>query len=87
MHAYADSCKTSTAAEFARWYGKTGGLAGPVLFTSFEQHTPLPRLLDDLGRVSEGALAKSGIQWLTLDDAQRRDVALQILRQFQELWI
>jgi hypothetical protein len=87
LHAYAGSGKTSTAVEFARWYRETGGLDGPVLFTSFEQHKPLPRVLDDLGRVFEGALAKSGIQWLTLDDAQRRDVALQVLRQVPVLWI
>ncbi|MBV8905477.1 MAG: CHAT domain-containing protein, partial [Acidobacteriia bacterium] len=87
LHAYAGSGKTSTAAEFARWYRQTGGLAGPVLFTSFEQHKTLPRVLDELGRVFEGALAKNGIQWLTLDDAQRREVALQVLRQVPVLWI
>jgi tetratricopeptide (TPR) repeat protein len=87
LHAYAGSGKTSTAAEFARWYGETGGLDGPVLFTSFAQHKSLPRVLDDLRRVFEGSLAKSKIQWLTLDDGQRRDVALQILRQIPVLWI
>jgi hypothetical protein len=30
LHAYAGSGKTSTAAEFARWYGQTGGLSGPA---------------------------------------------------------
>jgi hypothetical protein len=58
-----------------------------VLFTSFELHKPLPRVLDELGRVFEGALAKSKIQWLTLDDGKRRDVALQVLRQIPVLWI
>src|ERR1039457_2392659 len=87
LHAYAGSGKTTTAAEFARWYGETGGLDGPVLFTSFAQHAPLPRVLDHLGRVFEGLRAKSGIQWLTLQDAERRDVALQILRQIPVLWI
>ena len=37
LHAYAGSGKTATAAEFARWYRPTGGIDGPVLFTSFEQ--------------------------------------------------
>src|ERR1019366_10144838 len=55
--------------------------------TSFAQHVPLPRVLDHLGRVFEGLLAKSGIQWLTLQDAERRDVALQVLRQIPVLWI
>ncbi|MBZ5729058.1 MAG: CHAT domain-containing protein [Acidobacteriia bacterium] len=87
LHAYAGSGKTSTAVEFAGWYRETGGLSGPVLFTSFEQHKRLPQVLDKLGRAFEGALAKSGIQWLTLDDAQRRDMALQVLRQVPVLWI
>jgi tetratricopeptide (TPR) repeat protein len=87
LHAYAGSGKTSTAVELVRWYRETAGLEGPVLFTSFEQHKPLPRVLDELGRVFDGALAKSGIQWLTLKDAERRDVALQVLRQVPVLWI
>ena len=87
LHAYAGSGKTCTAAEFARWYGQTGGLAGPVLFTSFEQKKLLPQVLDELGRMFEGVLAKSGIQWLTLKDAERRDMALQVLRQVPVLWI
>ncbi|HEY1757480.1 MAG TPA: tetratricopeptide repeat protein [Bryobacteraceae bacterium] len=86
VHAYAGGGKTSTAAEFARWYRQTG-FAGPPLFTSFEEHKPLPRVLDDLGRFFEGLLAKSGIQWLTRTDAERRDVALQLLRQIPVLWI
>src|ERR1035437_4294082 len=90
LHAYAGSGKTSTAREFAHWYKEeTGGLGvdGPVLFTSFAQHAPLPRVLDHLGRAFEGLLAKSGIRWLTLTDAERRDVALQVLRQLPVLWI
>jgi tetratricopeptide (TPR) repeat protein len=87
LHAYAGSGKTSTVSEFARWYEQTGGLSGPVLFTSFEQHKTLPRVLDELGRMFEGMLAKNKIQWLTLDDGQRGDVALQVLRQVPVLWI
>jgi len=87
LHAYAGSGKTSTAVEFARWYKQTGGLTGPVVFTSFEQHRSLPRVLDDLGRAFESMLAKSKIQWLTLDGSQQREVALQILRQIPVLWI
>jgi hypothetical protein len=87
LHAYAGSGKTSTAAEFVGWYRETGGWDGPVLFTSFEQYKRLPQVLDELGRVFEGVLGKKGIQWLILDDAQRREVALQILRQVPVLWI
>lgn len=87
LHAYAGSGKTSTAVEFVRWYQETGGLSGPVLFTSFEQHKKLGQVLDQLGRVFESVLEKNGIQWLTLDDAQRRSVALQVLKQIPVLWI
>ena len=87
LHAYAGSGKTSAAGEFASWLRETGGLPGRLLFTSFEQHKRLPQILDELGRVFEGDMAKNGVQWLTLDDAQRREVALQVLRQVPVLWI
>lgn len=87
LHAYAGSGKTSTAAEFARWYLQTGGLDGPVLFTSFEHPKKLPQVLDQLARAFEPVLEQSKIQWLTLDPAQRRDVALQVLKQIPVLWI
>jgi tetratricopeptide (TPR) repeat protein len=94
LHAYAGSGKTATAAEFARWYAGTGGVDGPVLWTSFEQHQPLPRVLDQLGALFEPALAQAGINWLALPERKRsprerdrRDVALDILRQVPVLWI
>ncbi|HEY0733542.1 MAG TPA: CHAT domain-containing protein [Herpetosiphonaceae bacterium] len=87
LHAYAGSGKTTTAAEFARWYKLTGGIKGPVLWTSFEQYTPLPRVLDTLGRVFEPLLEQNNIHWLTLTDEQRQAVALQVLRQIPVLWI
>ena len=87
LWAYAGSGKTTTAAEFARWYALTGGIAGPVLFTSFEQYMPLPRVLDAVGNVFGGALEQAGIHWLALDDAARRAVALQVLAQVPVLWI
>ena len=87
LHAYAGSGKTSAAAEFARWYASTGGVEGPVLWTSFERRMPLPRVLDVLGRVFEKALEQSKVQWLALSDAERRRVALQILKQTPVLWV
>ncbi|SNT63532.1 Tetratricopeptide repeat-containing protein [Asanoa hainanensis] len=94
LHAYAGSGKTSTAVEFAGWYASTGGLTnpangqrGPVLFSSLEQRTPLVALLNQLGAVFDPALENSGIQWLSLSDAERRDVALQVLAQIPVLWI
>jgi tetratricopeptide (TPR) repeat protein len=87
LHAYGGAGKTSTAAEFARWYQLTGGVQGPVLFTSFDQHTPLPRVVDQLGETFWAELEARGIHWLTLDDVQRRDVAVQVLEQVPVLWI
>ncbi len=87
LHAYAGSGKTTTAAEFARWYSLTGGVKGPVLFTSFEQYLPLARVLDRLGEVFEQSLEQANVNWLTLDDADRRNVALDVLNQIPILWI
>ena len=87
LHALAGSGKTATVAEFARWYAFTGGVQGPVLFTSFEHHTPLARVLDRIGQVFGAALEQAGVHWLALDDAARRQVALQVLQQVPVLWI
>ena len=87
LHAYAGSGKTSTAVEFVHWYRQTSGVNVRGLFTPFQQHKPLARALDELGRQFEGELARSGVQWLTLDDAQRRAAALQILGRFPVLWV
>jgi tetratricopeptide (TPR) repeat protein len=87
LHAYAGSGKTATAREFARWYARTGGVGGPVLFSSFEFYLPLPRLVDRLGEAFRPMLEGSGIHWLALDDAARQKVALQVLQQVPVLWI
>ena len=87
LHAYAGSGKTTTAAEFARWYLLTGGVEGPVLFASFEQYKPLARTLDAFGQMFDQVLERAGTHWLTLSDAERRDVALQLMRQAPVFWI
>src|SRR6185295_12717793 len=87
LHAYAGSGKTTAAAEFARWYSLTGGVDGPVLFITFERYLPLPRVLDRIGQVFEPALEGAGVHWLALDDATRRQVALQVFAQVPVLWI
>ena len=88
MHAYAGSGKTTTAAEFARWYALTGGVEGPVLFTSFERHLPLARVLDKIGAIFGKGLERSGVHWDAITDiGQRREVALQVLGQVPVLWI
>src|SRR5258708_26924437 len=37
-----------------RSYQQTGGVKGPVLFTSFDRHKPLARVLDDFGGMFQG---------------------------------
>ncbi len=58
-----------------------------MLFTSFEQYKSLPRVLDQIGAVFGTALEQSGVHWLALSDADRRSVALQVLKQIPVLWI
>jgi tetratricopeptide (TPR) repeat protein len=86
LHAWAGGGKTTTAAEFARWYALTGA-AEDLLFTSFTRHLPLPRLLDQIGDHYAPALAHGGLDWATLDDTQHRELALQVLGQVKLLWI
>ena len=87
LHAYAGSGKTVTTGEFARWYALTGGVQGTVLFTSFEQYQPLARVLDRIGDHFGSELERTGVHWLALDDKDRRNVALQVLKQKPVLWI
>ncbi len=87
LHAYAGSGKTSTVAEFGRWYALTGGVAGLVLFTSFERHLPLTRVLDKIGQVFGDWLEARGVHWLALSDNERRDKALEVLGEVPVLWI
>ncbi|MBZ5617833.1 MAG: CHAT domain-containing protein [Acidobacteriia bacterium] len=87
LHAYAGSGKTAAVAEFARWYHETGGILGPVLFTSFEQHKPLARVLDQVGQAFGKGLEQAGVNWLAKNDQERREIALDVLRQVPVLWI
>jgi tetratricopeptide (TPR) repeat protein len=91
LHACAGAGKTTTAAEFARWYTLTGGLEGPVLFTSFDiatgPHKTLARVLDSFGQMFNSALEQAGFNWLARVESERREVALQVMRQVPVLWI
>ncbi|MEL6524146.1 MAG: CHAT domain-containing protein [Chloroflexota bacterium] len=89
LYAYAGSGKTTTAAEFARWYNLTGGIKnGVVIFTSFEQYRPLENVLSDFGRVLGPTLQANGIPWhAIIDKAERRQVVLSVLAQLPVLWI
>jgi len=59
----------------------------PILFDSFEQHLTMPRLLDRIGTLFSSVLVANGVQWLTLDDQKRRQLALGLLRRVPVLWI
>ncbi|HEV7892873.1 MAG TPA: CHAT domain-containing protein [Pyrinomonadaceae bacterium] len=90
LHAYAGQGKSSTAVEFARWYSVTGGLGAQplVLLASFERHTDLDDLLNQIGQLFSPMLAAQGIDWSALNDMDaRRQLVLQILRLFPVLWI
>jgi tetratricopeptide (TPR) repeat protein len=93
LYAYAGAGKTTTAAEFARWYTDTGGLhdpglgTGPVIFSSLEHHTPLAKLLNQLAETFGPILTANRIPWAALDQPTRRHVALQVLGQLPVLWI
>ena len=90
LHAFAGSGKTATAAEFARWYAATGGLgeSGAILFSSFERHLPLARVLDKIGVVFGKALEAAGVHWDAIVEAtERRRIALLVLQQMPVLWV
>ena len=48
LHGEAGVGKTATAAEFGRWYQRTGGVHGPVLYTSLSQHATMTALTGQL---------------------------------------
>ena len=94
LHAFAGSGKTTTAAEFARWYLMTGGLdepgldPGPVVFSSFELHWPLSAVLSDLWDTVSGRLPPDAVgRWMGLSVAERRRVVLDLLGKLPVLWI
>lgn len=83
LHAYAGQGKTTTAIEFARWYSQTGGL-GPqpvVLFNSFEHHTDLADLLNEIGQ-------QAIPDWSSINQMQQKRLrVLKVLRKTPVLWI
>jgi tetratricopeptide (TPR) repeat protein len=93
LHAFAGSGKTSTAAEFARWYQVTGGLAGPttgagpVIFTSFEHYRPIGSLLNDLWAALSAVMQTDSDQWFALDGRQRRALIIRMLGEMPALLI
>src|SRR5574337_468484 len=90
LHAYAGQGKSSTAVEFARWYSVTGGLGEQplVLLASFERHTDLTDLLNQIGQPFTPLLETQGIHWSAVNDPdERRRLVLRILRHVPIFWI
>jgi hypothetical protein len=85
---FAGEGKTATATEFARWYRRTYGTRGPVLFTSFDTKRTLDQVIDQFGRRIESQLAQSGVQWAAIGDTQqRRDLTLRVISKMDVFWI
>lgn len=90
LHAYAGQGKSSTAVEFARWYSVTGGLGEQplVLLASFESHTDLDGLLNQIGQPLAAFLKNPTVDWTAQNDpAERLKIVKRILRTFPLLWI
>lgn len=90
LHAYAGQGKSSTAVEFARWYAMTGGLGEqPLVFlASFESHSDLGDLLNQIGQPFAALLEAQGIHWSAVNDPEeRRQLILKLLRLVPVLWI
>ncbi|MFL6213823.1 MAG: hypothetical protein ACJ74J_07985 [Blastocatellia bacterium] len=87
---YAGQGKSSTAVEFARWYTVTGGLGAQplVLLASFENHTDLADLLNQIGQPLAPFLSNPAVDWTAQNDlAGRLKIVKRILRTFPILWI
>lgn len=87
LHGYAGEGKTATAAEFARWYTRTGGTEGPMLYTSFESGQSVRSLVDQVCRAFENILEDHGASWPDLSPEDRKDAAKGLIAEFQPLWI
>ena len=90
LHAYAGQGKSATAVEFARWYALTGGLGKdpPVFLASFESHTDLDDLLNQIGQSLDPLSGPDETPWSALnDEPRRRQRVTQLLRHFPILWI
>ncbi|MER5832915.1 CHAT domain-containing protein [Streptomyces sp. NPDC002130] len=77
LHGEVGSGKTATAADFARWYRRTGGVLGPVVFTSLRTTTcselaAVRRRLQGLTPASHGAKPPASALWIW-DDAESAD--------------
>ena len=94
LHAFAGAGKTTTAAEFARWYTATGGLADrrrPMGWCCGPRSSTTRRWRGCSTSSATAFDAAAGGQRHPLAGAsptpQRRDLALQVLAQVPVLWV
>ncbi|MEO5331162.1 MAG: tetratricopeptide repeat protein [Magnetococcus sp. YQC-5] len=86
LHAYAGSGKTTAAVEFAQWFYKTGGMDGPVLFTSFERYLSLAHVVDEAGECFK-SIVEPQFEWSARNAQERQTILLLVLQQIPMLWI
>ena len=79
--------KTAAATEFGRWYQRTSGIPGPVLYTSLHHHPTMAALASQVAAAFTAELAAQGLTWSELPEEQRGAVTTQIMRQMPLLWI
>lgn len=88
LHGEAGLGKTTTAAEFGRWYTLTGGIQGPVIYTSLSHHPNVAALAAQLtAAMAEYVHTPRPLVWDDLTGEQALLVIGQLMRQIPLLWI
>ena len=85
LYGLAGSGKTAAAVEFGRWYEATGGVAGGVLFTSFEHPRRLDQLVTSLEPLFRNRVPPT--EWSRMNPIERAQAAVSILSDRSMLWI
>lgn len=86
VYGFSGGGKSATAAEFSRWYARTGGVSGRVLYSSFEQHTTLSDLFDKLNGTPDIDESSGGKSSKTKRRALIQRMT-EILREAPVFWI
>lgn len=87
LRAYAGAGKSATAVEFGRWFKRTGGCEGPLMFSSFRSYVPLSALFEHVAHVYSARLREKDIDWKLLSPDQRRSLVLDLLAEQPGIWI
>jgi hypothetical protein len=88
LHGEAGIGKTTTAAEFARWYTLTGGIHGPAIYTSLREHATIAAVAAQVATAIANAMPTLWrLAWDDLAGGQALQLIGQLLRQLPLLWI